>query len=114
VLNTADIGDFCIVGMKSAGSGTRTLTAVTGDCAISAQQEGCLVAERVAALRAEVESICTSDVLLHQVPDIFYIVNNSCYTYVVYAGTLLSLHLRCTQVLCCHLSYSVCRYFAVT
>jgi alanyl-tRNA synthetase len=66
VLNTADIGDFCIVGMKSAGSGTRTLTAVTGDCATSARQEGYLVAEKVAALRAEVESICTSDVSLHQ------------------------------------------------
>jgi hypothetical protein len=119
VLNTADIGDFCIVGMKSAGSGTRTLTAVTGDCATSAHQEGCLMSERVAALRAEVESICTSDVLLHQVHDIFYIVTNSCYTYVVYTGTLLSLQLQCnadtlmslklqyTLVLCCHFSYSV-------
>ena len=111
MLNTADIRDFCIVGMKSAGSGTRTLTAVTGDCATSAHQEGCLVAERVAALRAEVESICTSDVLLHQV---FYIVTNSCYTYIVYAGTLLSLHLQCTQVHCCHFTYSVRRYIAVT
>jgi hypothetical protein len=79
--------------MKSAGSGTRTLTAVTGDYATSARQEGYLVAEEVAALRAEVESVCTSDVLLHQVCDIFYIVTDSCYTYLVYAGTLLSLQL---------------------
>jgi len=76
LLNTADIGDFCIVGMKSAGSGTRTLTAVTGDYATSARQEGYLVAEKVAALRAEVESFCTSDVLLHQVHDIIYIVTD--------------------------------------
>jgi hypothetical protein len=32
----------------------------------------------------------------------------------VYTGALLSLHLQCTQVLCCHLSYSVHRCFAVT
>ena len=94
MLNTADIRDFCIVGMKSAGSGTRTLTAVTGDYATSAHQEGYLVAEKVAALRAEAESICTSDVLLHQVRDIFYIVTDICYTSVVYAGTLLSLQLQ--------------------
>ena len=94
MLNTADIGDFRIVGMKSAGSGTRTLTAVTGDYATSARQEGYLVAEKVAALRAEVESICTSDMSLRQVRDIFYIITNSCYTYVVCAGTLLSLQLR--------------------
>jgi hypothetical protein len=100
--------------MKSAGSGTRTLTAVTGDCATSAHQEGYLLAEKVAALRAEVESVCTSDVLLHQVCDIFCIVTNSCYMYVLYAGTLLSLQLQCMQVLCCHFSYTVCRYFAVT
>lgn len=82
------------MGMKSAGSGTRTLTAVTGDCATSARQEGYLVAEKVAALRAEVESICTSDVSLHQVRDIFYTVSNSCYAYVVYTDTLLSLQLK--------------------
>jgi hypothetical protein len=77
--------------MKSAGSGTRTLTAVTGDCATSVRQEGNLVAVKVAALRAEVESVCTSDVLLHQVCDIFYIVTD----------TLL--HVCCIR-----------RYFAVT
>ena len=94
MLNTADIGDFRIVGMKSAGSGTRTVTAVTGDYATSARQEGYLVAEEVAAFRAKVESFCTSDVSLCQVRDIFYIVTNSCYTYVVYAGTLLSHQLQ--------------------
>ena len=84
------------MGMKSAGSGRRTLTAVTGHCATSACQEGYLVAEKVAALRAEVESVCTSDVSLHQVRDIFCVVVNSCYMYeyVVCAGTvLLSLQL---------------------
>ena len=67
------------MGMKSAGSGTRTLTAVTGDYATSACQEGYLVAEEVAALRAEVESICTSDVMLQQVHDIIYIVTDISY-----------------------------------
>ena len=80
--------------MKSAGSGTRTLTAVTGDCATSACQDGYLLAEKVAALHAEVESVCTSDVSLRQVRDISYIVSNSCYTYVVYTGTSLSLQLK--------------------
>jgi len=82
------------VGMKSAGSGTRTLTAVTGDCATSARQEGYLAAEKVAAARAEVESVCTSDVSLHRVRDVLYIVSNSCYTCVVYTGNLLSLQLK--------------------
>jgi hypothetical protein len=66
--------------MKSAGSGTRTLMAVTGDCATSARQEGYLMAEKVAALRAQMESVCTSDMMLHQVLDIFYIVTDGCYT----------------------------------
>ena len=94
VLNTADIRDFCIVGMKSAGSGARTLTAVTGDYATSVRKEGHLVAEKVAALRAEVESVCTSEVLLDQVHDIFYVVSDRCYSFVVYAGSLLSLQLQ--------------------
>ena len=86
MLNTADIGDFCIVGMKSVGSGTRSLRAVTGDCATSARQEGYHVAERVAALHAEVESACTSHVC-----GISDIVSDTYHKYVVYAVTLLSL-----------------------
>lgn len=67
MLNTADIGDFCIVGMKSPGSGTRSLKAVTGDYASSAHQEGCQIAEKVATLHTEVECSIGSNVSAYQV-----------------------------------------------
>jgi hypothetical protein len=72
------------------GSGTRSVRAVTGDRATSARQEGYRVDEKVAALHADVESFCASNVLLHQVCGRHHTVSCTCYEYVVHAVTLLS------------------------
>ncbi|XP_069702820.1 alanine--tRNA ligase, mitochondrial isoform X2 [Periplaneta americana] len=66
VLNTADIRDFCIVGLKTAGTGVRSLRAVTGDHAKSAHQEGRSVMARVTDLLAEVDSFLSADGSAHQ------------------------------------------------
>jgi hypothetical protein len=67
VLNTADIRDFCVVGMKTAGSGVLSLKAVTGDCATSARQHGHHMAQKVMALNVEVEGFINSKMSAHQV-----------------------------------------------
>jgi alanyl-tRNA synthetase len=77
-LNTADIRDFCIVGMKTAGSGVLSLKAVTGSCATLACQKGHHMAHSVAALHAEVEDFISSEISAHQVSD-FYDVNSGIY-----------------------------------
>jgi hypothetical protein len=94
--------------MKSVGSGTRSLKAVTGDYATSAHQEGYHVAKKVAALHAEMESVCTSDVLLHQVCGTFDSFCDTYHKYVVY--TVGSLQPICgyMQLLCCLLMLDHC------
>jgi alanyl-tRNA synthetase len=69
VLNTADIRDFCVVGVKTAGSGVLSLKAVTGDHATAARQHGHHMAQEVAALHAEVEGFVSSKTSAHQVSD---------------------------------------------
>ncbi|PNF17360.1 hypothetical protein B7P43_G02965, partial [Cryptotermes secundus] len=66
VLNTGDIRDFCVVGLKTAGSGVLSLKAVTGDYATSARQHGHHMAQEVVALHAEVEGFIGSKMSAHQ------------------------------------------------
>jgi hypothetical protein len=67
------------VGMKTAGSGIRSLKAVTGDYATSACQEGHKMAEKVASLHAEVECFLSSNVSVHQVGNFYDTASDICY-----------------------------------
>jgi hypothetical protein len=53
--------------MKTAGSGVLSLKAITGNCATSARQEGYHIAQKVAALHAEVEDFIGSKTSAYQV-----------------------------------------------
>jgi hypothetical protein len=74
------------VGLKSAGSGTRSLKAVTGDYATSVRQEGHQMAKKVASLHAEIECFLSSSVSAHQVGNIYDTVSDICYNSFIFTG----------------------------
>ncbi|KAK7866433.1 hypothetical protein R5R35_008960 [Gryllus longicercus] len=57
VINTADIGEFCVTSVKSPSSGTRTLTAVTGSKAADARRESIYVLDKVSEFKKCVSSL---------------------------------------------------------
>ncbi|KAJ9578018.1 hypothetical protein L9F63_025120, partial [Diploptera punctata] len=67
VLNTGDIKDFCIVGVRTAGSGTRSLRAVTGDYAQASHIAGQEMNAQVERLVAQVEHFINSQSTAEQV-----------------------------------------------
>lgn len=89
MLNTADIRDFCVVGMKTAGSGVLSLKAVTGDYATSACQHGHHVAQKVAALHAEVEGFISSKISAHQVSGFYDVIFGIYYETFMYSCTVI-------------------------
>jgi hypothetical protein len=99
VLNTAEIRDFCIVGMKTAGSGVLSLKAVTGNYATSARQHGHHMAQKVAALHAEVEGFVSSKMSAHQVSGFYDMISGICYETLIYSCTVIC---SC-EVICTHL-----------
>lgn len=77
------------MGMKNAGSGTRSLVAVTGDYATSALQEGQQMAEKVASLHAEVEYFLSSNVSAHEVGNFYDMVSDLYYKPVMFSGLVI-------------------------
>ncbi|XP_060519599.1 alanine--tRNA ligase, mitochondrial isoform X2 [Cylas formicarius] len=51
VLNTSDLEDFCVIGMKSLGRSTQSVTAVTGDRAKLARQNAVRLSEEISLLK---------------------------------------------------------------
>jgi hypothetical protein len=88
--------------MKTAGSGTRSLKAVTGDYATSVRQEGHQMAEKVASLHAEVECFLSSNVSAHQVGNFCDMVSDIYHKSFVFTGLVVCLcRIILTHLLLC-------------